>query len=141
MMFRYWTHMQCFLLFMVCILQNGCNAEVSTSSPPSQANANASHGRICTGVAGEVQGMNCIPANLAPENQRACRGEGQDRDAKDLSQPCCPGLRAISSAQPLANGRCESSAPPSVQVCTRCGDNVCGVGENTCNCAQDCHSH
>jgi len=143
--------MQCFLLTVACILTSGCTSKVST--PPSHtstlkeeelthvAAAGTQRGRICTGAAGEVQGMNCIPADLASKNQQACRGEGQDREAKDLSRPCCQGLTAISSVQPLTDGSCGYSAPPSVQICTRCGDHVCGMGENRCNCAQDCHSH
>jgi hypothetical protein len=33
---------------------------------------------------------------------------------------------------------CDDVGPPSILVCLRCGDGVCGTAENYCNCAADC---
>lgn len=101
----------------------------------------ALRGRICTGAAGEIQGSNCIPAGLARKAHDACHSEGQDIDGKDIGAGarCCPGLTAISSSQP-DNGKCVNFAPPSILICTHCGDGVCGQGENPCNCPSDCPS-
>jgi hypothetical protein len=91
-------------------------------------------GRPCAGAAGEVQGVNCVPAALS--RRPACRGEGQDVEGKEPGAGCCEGLAAIAESRP-EEGECRS-APPSVKVCARCGDGVCGKGENRCNCAEDC---
>jgi len=101
----------------------------------------AARGRICTGATGEIQGLNCIPAEIARKARGACRGEGQDIDGKDIGTGgrCCPGLTAIPSSQP-DDGGCTNSAPPSILVCTYCGDGICGQGENRCNCPTDCAS-
>jgi hypothetical protein len=91
------------------------------------------------GDPGEVQGVNCIPAALlADQSRAACRGEGQDIEGKAMGMGvrCCQGLAAIASAS-LEHTECQP-APPSVLVCVRCGDGVCGKGENRCNCAEDC---
>jgi hypothetical protein len=49
---------------------------------------------------------------------------------------CKPGLKAIADANVFEN----TCAYPMCDcfVCTKCGDGVCGIGENHCNCPQDC---
>lgn len=99
------------------------------------APAGTSRGRPCEGGPGEVQGANCVPAELLERRGlSACRGEGRDIEGKEGR--CCEGLSAIPASRP-EDGECRD-APPSVQVCARCGDGVCGPGENRCNCAGDC---
>jgi hypothetical protein len=49
---------------------------------------------------------------------------------------CCNGLS--SSFGELINGSC-SYKNPDIRICTHCGDGICGLGENKCNCAMDCH--
>lgn len=112
--------------------------EVNSALPESPADP-AARGRICTGAPGEIQGSNCIPAEMVRKARDTCRGEGQDIDGKDmgLGLKCCQGLTAIPLSQ-SSNEECINSAPPSILVCTRCGDRVCGQGENRCNCPTDC---
>ena len=68
----------------------------------------------------------------------ACRSEGQSFEGKSLGEACCAGLTPVDSTYPSPQGTCMRSAPPSVMVCARCGDGVCGTGENWCNCPADC---
>jgi hypothetical protein len=91
-------------------------------------------GRICTGEPGDIPGMSCIPAELL--EHPTCRSAGQDIEGKSLGSRCCLGLKAIAGSR-LEQGQCQL-APPSVLVCARCGDGVCGKGENSCNCPADC---
>ncbi|WP_347987326.1 hypothetical protein [Methylomonas sp. AM2-LC] len=94
---------------------------------------------ICTGQANEIPGATCVPAAVIENiRQQRCRGEGEDIEGKEqgLGSQCCEGLTAI-AASSLEQGRCVSG-PASIQICTRCGDNICGKGENSCNCTKDC---
>jgi hypothetical protein len=58
----------------------------------------------------------------------ACTNEGDELEGKDICAGCCEGL--------VRKQVCD--APPSVIVCTRCGNGTCGPGEDTCNCPVDC---
>ena len=49
---------------------------------------------------------------------------------------CCEGLKNMGNSRPV-NGVCTSYKNPSF-VCTNCGDGKCGLGENYCNCPEDC---
>ncbi|MHB8136254.1 MAG: hypothetical protein ACYDH1_18760, partial [Anaerolineaceae bacterium] len=54
---------------------------------------------------------------------------------------CRPGLKAIGDAIYTGEGGSLSGcAYPMCDcyVCTKCGDGVCGKGENHCNCSEDC---
>ncbi|MFA6700941.1 MAG: hypothetical protein WCS28_12335 [Thiomicrospira sp.] len=64
------------------------------------------------------------------------------------NEKCCAGLVAVKNSR-LHNGRCVSTGPAinmslNVQpkrgeyLCTKCGNGVCGTGENQCNCPADC---
>jgi len=56
---------------------------------------------------------------------------------------CCPGLTAVDDTFPVEPAgsdwiwECESF-DCACYVCTACGDGECGVGENCCNCFEDC---
>jgi hypothetical protein len=103
----------------------------SVALPVPAAPADAGRGRACVGAAGEVQGVNCVPATLL---ERQCRREGEAAEGKEAR--CCEGLEAIPAGR-LENGACRP-APPSVRICARCGDGACGAGEDPCNCPGDC---
>ena len=65
-----------------------------------------------------------------------CSGEGQfGRNGPD-ELPCCDGLVRLDEAYPDGNGGCQPEE--NAYICTRCGDGMCGLGENTCNCPADC---
>ncbi|MCL5011108.1 MAG: hypothetical protein M1127_02770 [Patescibacteria group bacterium] len=54
---------------------------------------------------------------------------------------CCSGLVPIKdneSSKPLPEGGC-SGLGSDAYMCTACGNGVCGLGENQCNCPQDCN--
>lgn len=50
---------------------------------------------------------------------------------------CFPGLKAVPDAHGTGGKNC---AYPmcSCYVCVRCGNGICGKGENACNCPEDC---
>ena len=64
-----------------------------------------------------------------------CVREGGMASAKSFTR-CCSGLVASESLT-LVDGACAVSAP-SANVCTRCGNGICGPAENSCNCPTDC---
>jgi hypothetical protein len=67
-----------------------------------------------------------------------CMPEGSSVDTSGM-QKCCAGLKAISCARPNSQGECHNedfncdSFP-----CANCGNGICGLGENKCNCPEDC---
>ncbi|HKO48645.1 MAG TPA: hypothetical protein VJV79_13030 [Polyangiaceae bacterium] len=64
-----------------------------------------------------------------------CVREGGMASAKSFSR-CCPDLVASESLT-LVDGACTMAAPLA-NVCTRCGNGICGPVENSCNCPADC---
>lgn len=149
---HYTLCMQC-LVFT--FLVTACNEKITSTKPnatsipvmqasmetpadtPTLRRDPATRERICNNAPGDVPGMNCIPPKLAIKGERPCRSEGEDVDGKDFGSVCCPGLTPIPTTKPSSAG-CTSSTPPSIQICARCGDRICGVGENRCNCPHDC---
>ncbi|MBW1809525.1 MAG: dockerin type I repeat-containing protein [Deltaproteobacteria bacterium] len=65
-----------------------------------------------------------------------CVGEGEGFEGEPTGDECCQGLTAIVYAE-YFEGQC-LFVDCLCFVCTFCGDNQCGPGENPCNCAQDC---
>jgi fibro-slime domain-containing protein/LPXTG-motif cell wall-anchored protein len=53
-------------------------------------------------------------------------------------QVCCEGLDPIGTGAPDQSGNCPEPPPVGAFVCTMCGNGTCGLGENKCNCPQDC---
>jgi len=53
---------------------------------------------------------------------------------------CCKGLTGIDDVSD-SSGKCLPPAPGGLGagfICTYCGNGVCGIGENKCNCPADC---
>src|SRR5690606_3231757 len=75
-----------------------------------------------------------------------CRAEGEVYEGKVLCAGCCEGLQRSWMVEPgdqvppeldeLPAG-CDLG-PESLLICIRCGDGICGSGENFCNCPADC---
>lgn len=65
-----------------------------------------------------------------------CTEEGQTMPVVP-GYHCCPGLVVINPVQPNTEGNCPSPMI-GVSVCTKCGNGICGLGENKCNCPADC---
>jgi hypothetical protein len=59
-----------------------------------------------------------------------------DYNNTDFRKACEKGLVAIEAAK-NNNGSCSIPLCPCL-VCTKCGDGICGSGENKCNCKNDC---
>ncbi len=64
------------------------------------------------------------------EGQIKCLGEGEDG-----LEDCCEGLVPIACAEVFGN---ECIYADCGHHCTKCGDKNCGLGENRCNCPEDC---
>ena len=97
---------------------------------------------ICNSAAGENV-CNC-PADCG---STTCVTEGNKVFAYPGAAECCAGLTEISVysvciGPSSTNSSGLSSAPVAMPmtgaVCTKCGNGICGPGENQCNCPQDC---
>jgi hypothetical protein len=70
-----------------------------------------------------------------------CHGEGEVFSAK-VAKPigCCDGLVAVNHAglADSGTGCVLHSLNGEVKICTQCGNGLCGLGENVCNCSVDC---
>ena len=66
----------------------------------------------------------------------ACITEGETGAVVPTSPDCCPGLVSVSCDAPTYGGQCEGC--DGAFLCTNCGDDNCGTGENFCNCPDDC---
>ena len=65
--------------------------------------------------------------------------EGFEQQRQTGNLECCPGLNSVSNQ--FYNGVCEGIVGVSGgDVCVKCGNGVCGSGENYCNCPKDCAS-
>lgn len=65
-----------------------------------------------------------------------CLTEGGSYLLSEAPEPCCEGL-VEGPKEDLVNGECIPLEKPR-RICTNCGDGWCGIGENTCNCPDDC---
>jgi len=73
--------------------------------------------------------------NVTEEN---CTIEGETFAAYPGEGVCCEGLTAIGGCGPV-DGECGEGCSGGV-VCTNCGNGECGLGENICNCPDDCEN-
>ena len=71
---------------------------------------------------------------------KGCIGDGQKAYMMN-NDSCCKGLTDIGNSQPYINEDgsvdCIATLDGSF-YCTKCGNGVCGEGENECNCKEDC---
>jgi hypothetical protein len=68
---------------------------------------------------------------------QGCIGEGNYSLVYPGAAQCCAGLTPLNPSGPGEFGVCN---PPmaGASVCALCGNGFCGLGENECNCPQDC---
>jgi len=67
-----------------------------------------------------------------------CYGEGAKFTNTKPQGKCCGKLVPVVDSKPSgAPGGCLTPKCP-CYVCTKCGDGLCGKGENGCNCPKDC---
>ncbi|MFH1420811.1 MAG: LamG domain-containing protein, partial [Candidatus Aenigmatarchaeota archaeon] len=64
----------------------------------------------------------------------SCTKEGYSKSS--INDVCCPGLVEIPYS--LKQGDLCHTYPASYPVCAKCGNDICGPGENECNCPKDC---
>jgi hypothetical protein len=80
----------------------------------------------------------CITSPEMACEQNQCLVEGEKFESFQDENPCCAGLVPVPDHFP-DNGTCVGPNCPCF-ICTRCGTDagVCSLGENRCNCPQDC---
>ena len=76
------------------------------------------------------------PDATAPD-AAVCAAEGASVPVVPNALACCPGLSPIGCDRPDGQGMCPGGCDGAT-ICARCGDGICGPGENLCNCAVDC---
>jgi hypothetical protein len=75
-----------------------------------------------------------------------CAGEGQTAGGGlvpygTVGLKCCAGLTPMDQNIGVkADGACGNVGADMSPICTKCGNGVCGQGENKCNCPADCKS-
>lgn len=90
----------------------------------------------CPQDCGECCG-NSICESEYDENYTNCPDDCCAVEGETISPPkgeyCCEGLTPLSI---MIVPSC--AAPITPRICTYCGNHICGLGENYCNCPQDC---
>jgi cysteine-rich repeat protein len=71
------------------------------------------------------------------EEEQECIPEGGSGPVIPDGMSCCLGLVSIGCDVPDQSGICSQGCVGAF-YCTMCGDDVCGAGENKCNCPEDC---
>lgn len=68
-----------------------------------------------------------------------CAKEGKGILSNDQAKQCCSGLTKVSTSI-IDNATCTPVTVSSVysDICIKCGNGICGTGENKCNCPADC---
>lgn len=74
-----------------------------------------------------------------PEKSAECIDEGSTLFPNDGNK-CCAGLRSEWNYEMLEDGDCKiiQGTLGHQRICIKCRDGICGIGENGCNCPQDC---
>lgn len=67
----------------------------------------------------------------------ACKKEGESGNYFQ-NEKCCSNLIELTITEPFDQSHCFPVAPNGGFICGQCGNNVCGAGENRCNCSKDC---
>lgn len=75
-------------------------------------------------------------SNCIKEGEGGAYGQ---QEVGKTNENCCNGLFDIFSVYPLSDGTCPQPSGISF-ICAACGNGVCGLGENQCNCPADCKS-
>lgn len=92
---------------------------------------------------------NCICKNNQCAGSKAvatatCANAGEEADLHGANwggkDKCCQGLTAVAINVEPYNGECLEKYPPygTQFLCINCGDGICGIKENKCNCLSDC---
>ncbi len=91
------------------------------------------------------EGKPCVQGCLSPKcingkcisQPQTCVGEGQKIKWDDYTSECCRGLNKINDPSGFSDD-CNAMILSNGNVCAKCGDGNCGLGESKCNCPRDC---
>jgi hypothetical protein len=72
----------------------------------------------------------------SPGGGCVCKGSCVAEGQVSIFRGCCPGLVQVFYYQDTTT--CTNPEGAGFIVCTACGDQKCGLGENLCNCPEDC---
>ena len=72
----------------------------------------------------------------SPGGGCVCKGSCVAEGQVSAFRGCCPGLVQVAYYQDTTS--CTNPEGAGFIVCTACGDQKCGLGENPCNCPEDC---
>jgi len=80
--------------------------------------------------------------NNQPNQNTNCVKEGEIF-SENSNLLCCDPLDRVLNASIREDGQCIFESGSAYQgnpnyVCVTCGNNICGLGENKCNCPADC---
>lgn len=86
------------------------------------------------------------PATNQFQENKQCLAEGEKdyvheykASINEYGYMCCSGLTPLDGGEYLgADGVCYPGGGDMRILCTKCGNGICGLGENKCNCPQDC---
>jgi hypothetical protein len=93
---------------------------------------------VCTACGDGVCGLAENQCNCPEDCLDSCVGEGQGFEDFNIEGKCCDGLVPVPEMTLNTEWlECEGTRCPCF-VCTSCGDDLCGSGENPCNCPEDC---
>lgn len=81
----------------------------------------------------------CTPVEDDPISQSECIPEGEASIPSPDRIPCCDGLIVVPCNKQSSTGECLECTGGG--YCTKCGDGICGAGENPCNCSEDCNDN
>ncbi|MBN2014299.1 MAG: hypothetical protein JW778_03885 [Candidatus Altiarchaeota archaeon] len=102
----------------------GCSGTTTTTTEPTTTTTEPTSSTTTT------------PATTTTTTLFECVPEGDSYPIVPGALSCCPGLTAISCSTPDQNGTCTECV--GAMICAYCGNGICGLGENICNCPQDC---
>jgi len=93
--------------------------------------------RSCQDIAPVVKpSCSCVGGKCVQSKE--CVGEGEKGSMSAIAGGrCCSGLEAVSNCMSFAGGTWVVPTDGSF-ICARCGNGICGAGENECNCPKDC---
>ncbi|MFZ2455246.1 MAG: hypothetical protein WAX07_02045 [Candidatus Altiarchaeia archaeon] len=91
------------------------------------------------GICGKGENRcNCPQDCSNTESECVEEGERLGGLGEDKSKECCPGLiKVFDQWEPDRSGKC-LALDNYGYYCLKCGDGICGKGENKCNCPPDC---
>jgi|GEM_PF-2378110 len=98
----------------------------------------------CLGGSTCCAGYTCSGWTNTCVKEAACAKQGETAGGGlvaygTIGKTCCAGLSPINQNIGVrTDGTCGNVGADMSPICNVCGDGVCGIGENKCNCARDC---